>query len=1658
MRLLTGPKQDRYSRQRPGGESGRAAPTAGVPSDRERELKDTESKVGAISRSGLLALAAALALSAVLLGGSAGASEPGATLWQRCAGGEEDVACSLPRGIGVNPTNGDLYVSDQAHHRVIEYSAWGEFLGAFGWGVADGTAEAQSCPAAASCREGIAGGGAGQFSVPQGIAVETADGVYVFDAVDNRVQKFDAEGHFVLMFGGEVNKTRSEEGGSTEAQRNLCTAASGDVCQAGTQGSGHGQFNVSTPTSSIVAAPFGPSGEERVYVGDKGRIQVFDSGGHYLEDVPAPFGLEAGDVVGSLAAAPVSAGAGTLFLARQGKANLSRLRVSTGAKVGSECEIAKPSALAMAQNATGAPTGDLYAFDEATGRVARFAVSASACKDRNAPLAEGDVKASTGLAAGVACLQGETAAKQGSEAYLSNSVFSGASVRAYGPAPDNPACEKPPLAPRIVAQFSSSVGVTQAQLRAQINPRFYADTTYFVQYGTAACIDAEGFEAPCARRAPAGSAALGVPVADFPFPTPGVLLEGLSPATEYRYRFVALSGGGGPTLGAKRSFATFAPSGGGGSCPNEALRSGPSAHLPDCRAYEMVSPVDKEGGDILVSEDLSGPAERSQSSLDGERFTYASFRAFGEAQSAPLTSQYIAGRGEDGWASENITPPRGAGNRGTGEFDLFSGDLCNSWLEHPDSARPLAIDAKPFTRTLYRRSNCAPRDGEYVAVSPEVEAQRPALKGVSADGGIALLADKGRLAQDIAVNLSTVATCIRPQNISPQLTSVQWLRDGAPIAPIALGNLSAGSKSVTGVVTASGSGTLISGSKLITGLSTSSGKFLREQTIAGAGVPSGAKVARVISPAELELSAAASASGTTELKAGAQPFAAGWAIKGPGIEAGTTIASVSGQTATLSSAATASSTGATLTATATTATYTPSEEDAGHTVQCRMVASSEAGAGSLQDANPAYVVAPYPGMAPPVAPSSVPEPSASGPLAVGGAGGQKLKCDPGAWQGATGFAYRWYRDGAALSGNGAETAEYTVQEADLASPALLQCEAVASNAGGSVAEASEPLATDPAPAAPIARPQMFNGGLGKREVAYVAGDGALRSICVAPGGVQSSQCAVGTFISAIVQKAGGGSQLTGALSEDGAHAFWTDSTEGSGRLYERRNPSAPQSALAHGQATGSGFLTSGSSEVQTLATTSGAFEAGQRISGAGIPYGTTVSSVVGDTLTLSAPATKTSSPSQATPLAASSECTEAAKACTVAVSEAVETRESSSRFWAASPDGGTVLFGSNNPAGSAEPQDLYLFDTATATPTLLAHNTLGVLGQSSDLSRVYFLSSEALNGGKAGEEAGKPNLYLYERGPGSSRFVATLSAQDGQFEEAHGKPAPGHANPFWREARVTPDGGTVAFLSSAAPTGYDNADIENGEADAELFIYDAAAGKLHCASCVPSGARPLGRNLSTETTPLQAAARLPFAINELHPPHVLSDDGGRLFFESFGPLVPADTNGAADVYEWEAAGKGTCTASSPPYSPQDEGCLSLISSGEDPHDSELLDADPGGGNVFFKTGASLVGRDPGSIDVYDARVGGGFPEAQPPVPCEGEACQGPPPPPTFSTPASGAFKGPGNAPAKARRCPKGRRKVRRHGKVRCVRARRAKRHRHRRHHHRAHRHPRRAAR
>jgi hypothetical protein len=362
-------------------------------------------------------------------------------------------------------------------------------------------------------------------------------------------------------------------------------------------------------------------------------------------------------------------------------------------------------------------------------------------------------------------------------------------------------------------------------------------------------------------------------------------------------------------------------------------------------------------------------------------------------------------------------------------------------------------------------------------------------------------------------------------------------------------------------------------------------------------------------------------------------------------------------------------------------------------------------------------------------------------------------------------------------------------------------------------------------------------------------------------------------------------------------------------------------------------------------------------------------------------------------------------------------------YWSATPDGSEVLY------SQIEDTDrtLYRTNVDDKTWTRIANDVTGVVGAGDDLSYVYFVSAESLD---SGADAGAPNLYAFHEG--TTTFIGTLSpidvGQAGSVLNEEGLPSMGGYSvfpnvPFQHAARVTPDGQGLAFQSVASLTGYDNRDIKNNEPDVEVFVYDAATDQLVCASCNPSGARPDGQYLRNYDNGSEqpftggsgsskarrwTAAFLQTVENQTYYPRDLSDDGNRLFFNAYDGLALDDNNKQQDVYQWEAQGSGSCADAG--------GCISLISTGESARRSEFVDADASGDDVFFTTRSSLVPQDPGLIDIYNAKVGGGF-DAPPPLiaPCEGDACQSLPAVPNDPALASAAYSGPANVHKKARK-------------------------------------------
>jgi hypothetical protein len=383
-------------------------------------------------------------------------------------------------------------------------------------------------------------------------------------------------------------------------------------------------------------------------------------------------------------------------------------------------------------------------------------------------------------------------------------------------------------------------------------------------------------------------------------------------------------------------------------------------------------------------------------------------------------------------------------------------------------------------------------------------------------------------------------------------------------------------------------------------------------------------------------------------------------------------------------------------------------------------------------------------------------------------------------------------------------------------------------------------------------------------------------------------------------------------------------------------------------------------------------------------------------------------------------------------------------------------FGTNPASGTVEENeeagDLYVFERGKSagerltdlTPDLNFGESSNVqpaiVGASDDGAYVYFVANGVLAEGAApghcvreGLRSAKCNLYeVHNNGSGweKPRLIARLSNEDG---------------PDWGPiqavrtqykvdeltARVSPNGQFLAFMSNQRLTKYDNNDLNSGQPDEEVFLFNAGTGKLVCASCNPTGAQPEGvhdvqesgegRGLlidrlgiwSTETegstNDSWLAANVPGWTNlddreSFYQSRYLSDTG-RLFFNAADSLVKEDVNkGKADVYQYEPLGVGDCAKEN-----TTGGCVSLISSGKSAQESTFLDASENGNDVFFLTSSALIPSldTDKAFDIYDARVcaGPGAEEAcpttalPPAAPCEGEECRAAPAP-AVSPPAT----------------------------------------------------------
>ena len=381
-----------------------------------------------------------------------------------------------------------------------------------------------------------------------------------------------------------------------------------------------------------------------------------------------------------------------------------------------------------------------------------------------------------------------------------------------------------------------------------------------------------------------------------------------------------------------------------------------------------------------------------------------------------------------------------------------------------------------------------------------------------------------------------------------------------------------------------------------------------------------------------------------------------------------------------------------------------------------------------------------------------------------------------------------------------------------------------------------------------------------------------------------------------------------------------------------------------------------------------------------------------------------------------------------------------------------------------------------------ASTNQGVVRVSNDGSHAAFESPAVLttqeNALHQSPVKGANNLYVYDAQSGETKFVTELCSGPGLSgtEKAGSAPQNGHAItkanavadpacPATVDPYVDPflasegnddilwlpgNGGPAAFTTNGNDLLFASwGRLAPGDTDnvRDIYRYDFSTGQLLRVSVGRNGNDGNGNDdaYPAEFPNSTGGGAENFSeTNQLSENSIrsISADGSTVIFRTAAPLVSHDTNSGAhpaclepepnvaatgcDIYEWEEQGHGTCH--------EVGGCVSLISDGVEPRGTNIAVIGSSGRDISFHTLRNLIPEDTDGVgDVYDARVEGGFHAPHEPPQClSPEACRSSsraePPIPTFGTEV---IVGPGNS-ATHRQCAKGRRRVIRHGQVRCV--------------------------
>jgi DNA-binding beta-propeller fold protein YncE len=562
-------------------------------------------------------------------------------------------------GVAVDDATGDVYVADGVGNRVLKYDAQGNFLEAWGWGVAadenpeiDVAKEFNRCgvggePAHPTCNElsGLGGHAGvphyedpGELVEPRGVAVDQATGdVYVLNEgrKHGAIQVFSPDGEYVGAFGQQTEQYEPISASDPEL------------------------FYPTNVRGAAIAV--GPAGE--VYVVDarlkpeEERVLVFEPAmlGDYGDYVYAG---RSRDIASGLTPSGVAVDAAGDVYVLEHKEYLVRL--AAGDLSAPACRSAKLSGVtALAVDPVG---GNAFVYEEKGNRVVEFNSGCELVED--IPV-NSKVIESEGLAFSPITVAG--AGRPAGTLYATAEFFE--QPRLVGLILAG-AVES--IAPSVVSESVDAVGSTTVSLGAVIDPGGY-ETRYSFQYGLEACSVGGCSEAPV------GGGVLGSGDKNL---SAAVSLSGLSPDSTYHYRVLASShcdpavpSEECPAEGVEGTFTTYAESAPG---------------LSDGRVYELVSPAFTDGGEVVPDEPDQDKAEGAscrdcepglefeatprQSAPDGDAVAYAG-EPFAASGDAAIENEYLSTRTATGWQTRDLTPERESQNGPLDGYLAFSANL-----------------------------------------------------------------------------------------------------------------------------------------------------------------------------------------------------------------------------------------------------------------------------------------------------------------------------------------------------------------------------------------------------------------------------------------------------------------------------------------------------------------------------------------------------------------------------------------------------------------------------------------------------------------------------------------------------------------------------------------------------------------------------------------------------------------------------------------------------------------------------------------------------------------------------------------------------------------------------------------------------------------------